>query len=206
MKEGQNSNNDSEVSQEENSHLEQENDSQPEEEQEEQEDTEEEMSLEEKCEDYKEKWLRAQADYRNLKKSISEKRDKWKQKSEFRILEEFIPVFDHFKKAYKHKPAEDDGDLEEWQSWAQGMEYILKQFNDILEDYNVKPIEAEGQEFDPSLHNATMEEHSEEIEEGMIMEVMEQGYRTDDKVIKPARVVVSKGQQSDEDESDEVES
>ncbi len=202
MTEKQNFNNEAESSQKKEKQTEQ-----KEEKNEEQEDVDQneegEMSLEEKCEDYKEKWLRAQADYRNLKKSISEKRDKWKQRSEFRILEEFIPVFDHFKKAYQHKPAEDDGNLEEWQNWAEGMGYILKQFNDILDDYGVEPIEAEGEEFDPGLHTATMEKNSEEVEEGRIIEVMEQGYKTEEKILKPARVVVSKGEDNSEEQDSE---
>jgi len=205
MKEDQNSNNETDNSQDQGKQTEQKKKGDEEQKSDaDRKEEQEEMSIEEKCEDYKEKWLRAQADYRNLKKSISDKRDKWKQRSEFKILEEFIPVFDHFKKAYQHKPAEDDGNLEEWQNWAEGMSYILKQFNDILDDYGVEPIEAEGEEFDPGLHNATMEKHSEEVEKGKIIEVMERGYKTEEKILKPARVVVSKGENTKEDQiSDE---
>lgn len=151
-------------------------------------------------EDYKEKWLRAQADYRNLKKEMANKRDEWRERITFQVLEDFIPVFDNFKKAYEHKPEnKEDSDLDEWENWAQGMEFILKQFDDILDDYNVTTIEAKGKEFKPALHNAIEKKFSSEFEQGMIMEVMESGYKTEDKVLKAAKVVVSKGpkQQSD---------
>ncbi|MFB6181395.1 MAG: nucleotide exchange factor GrpE [Candidatus Magasanikbacteria bacterium] len=163
---------------------------------------EQELSPEEKCEEYKEKWLRAQADYRNLKKSMAEKKDKMREETEFKVLEQFITVFDNLQKAYRHKPESDDEDLQEWQSWAQGMEYILKQFEDILDDYGVKQIESENAEFDPNLHTAAVEKHSEEVDEGMIMEVMEEGYKTDEKVLKPAKVAVSKGPETKSSEND----
>lgn len=167
------------------------------------EDQQEEKSPEQMCEEYKEKWLRAQADYRNLKKSMAEKKDKMREETEFKVLEQFIPVFDHLQKAYRHKPEEGKGDIDQWQSWAQGMEYILKQFEDILDDYGVRQIESENAEFNPNLHTAAVEKRSDEVEEGMIIEVMEEGYKTDEKVLKPAKVAVSKGiEPKDEIEGD----
>jgi molecular chaperone GrpE len=163
---------------------------------------------EESEEDYKEKWLRAQADYRNLKKEMAEKRDEWREQITFQVLQKFIPVFDNFKKAYEHKPEEnEENDNKQWENWAQGMEYILKQFDDILADYDVKKIEAKGQEFKPALHDAIEKKSSEEFEQGVVIEVMEQGYKTEEKVLKPAKVVVSKGskEQSEKKESDSEE-
>lgn len=164
----------------------------------EQEEKKEEQNKEtEEEQDYKEKWLRAQADYQNLKKSLSEKREEIRNRVEFQVLEEFIPVFDNFKKAYKHKPEEADDN--QWGNWAQGMEFILQQFDKILNKFGVQTIDTDNKKFDPNLHEAVERRESEDYKEDVIIEEIESGYKADDKVLKAARVVVSKGDDSTEE-------
>lgn len=139
--------------------------------------------------DYKEKWLRAQADYQNLQKEISAQRGMWVKMSELQILEEFIPVYDNFKKAFAYTAGSED---KEWQNWQKGIEYIKKQFSDILTQHGVSEIETVGKPFDPTRHEALSEEVSENHEEGIIIRELAGGYMMADKVIQVAKVVVCK--------------
>lgn len=136
--------------------------------------------------DYKDKWMRAQADYQNLQKEIADKRSQWVKMSEIQVLEAFIPVYDNFKKAAAHTP-EDGGN---WDAWAKGIGFIQKQFGDILSQFNVEEIKTVGEKFDIELHEAAGEEESEK-ESGTILKEVDAGYKANGKVIKPAKVIIA---------------
>ncbi|MBP6859460.1 MAG: nucleotide exchange factor GrpE [Candidatus Magasanikbacteria bacterium] len=148
----------------------------------------------EKCkaemEEYKSGWQRALADYKNLQKESADMRGVWAKASEQYILEEFIPVYENFKKAFAHKDAMTDE--KSWKQWADGIGYIQKQFGDILKNYQVEEIQTAGEKFDPRYHEAIGEEESSEVESGIILKEVEGGYKRGDKIIKPARVIISK--------------
>src|SRR5262245_27905912 len=81
-------------------------------------------------EEYKIGWQRALADYQNLQKETAARRAELVSMSEQQILEDFIPVYDNFKKAFS---AKGDGEWsKEQESWVVGIQYIRKQFADIL--------------------------------------------------------------------------
>jgi len=139
--------------------------------------------------DYKDQWLRAQADYANLQKETSAKRGEWATMSEWQILEEFIPVYDNFKKAFS---VTIEGSDKQWESWKQGIGYIMKQFGDILKQHGIEELETVGKVFDPSLHESVSEELSDEYDDGVILREVDAGYKKGEKVLKVARVVVNK--------------
>ena len=141
----------------------------------------------ENCEEYKAGWQRAQADYKNLQKEIQDKKQEWLEYSKEQILEEFIPVYENFKKAYAHHPKEGD---KAWEAWSQGVGFIMKQFGDILKNQGVEEIKTVGEQFDHHLHEAVSEEDGEE--EGLILKEVESGYKMGEKVIRVAKVIVSK--------------
>ena len=140
------------------------------------------------AEEYKANWQRALADYRNLQKETAAMRSQWAQMSEEQILQNFIPVYENFKKAFSASLSA-DGD-KQWENWKQGIEYIMKQFGDVLKSYNVQEIKTVGEQFDPHWHEAVSEEDGQEA--GVILKEIEGGYKRGDKVIKPARVIISK--------------
>jgi len=139
--------------------------------------------------DYKDQWLRAQADYANLQKETAAKRSEWASMSEWQILEEFIPVYDNFKKAFSMNI---DGEDKQWESWKQGIGYIMKQFGDILKQHGIEEMETVGKPFDPSLHESVSEESSDEYDDGVIIREVDAGYKKGGKILKVARVVVNK--------------
>jgi len=139
--------------------------------------------------DYKDQWLRAQADYANLQKETVAKRGEWAAMSEWQILEEFIPVYDNFKKAFSMHI---DGGEKQWESWKKGIEYIMKQFGDILKQHGIEEMETVGKPFDPNMHECVSEEASDEYDDGVIIREVDAGYKKGEKVLKVARVVVNK--------------
>ena len=107
-----------------------------------------------------------------------------------KLLKEFLPVFDNFTTAFAHqeKLSEDSN----WQNWAKGIEYIKKQFEDILTQSGVEIIKTVGEDFDPTYHEAVSEEESKEIESGKIIKEVGVGYKVGEKILKVAKVVVAK--------------
>jgi molecular chaperone GrpE len=74
-----------------------------------------------------------------------------------------------------------------------GMVLVQKQLNDLLADNGLQPIEAEGKAFDPNLHEAIAHEISNEFAEGVVVRQARRGYRLKDRLLRPAKVVVSRG-------------
>ncbi len=138
--------------------------------------------LEKQAQDYLAGWQRAQADYQNLRKRMSEEENQARQSAEKSLLHDLLAVVDNFNEAYKHLPT----DLAE-NSWQKGIEHIKNQLNGFLENQGVKKIEALGKIFDPAFHEAVAEVESEQ-ENGTIVEEVKCGYLYHDQVLRPAKV------------------
>jgi molecular chaperone GrpE len=143
--------------------------------------------------EYKSGWQRAVADYKNLQKEVNARQAEWAQYSERQILEEFIPVYDHFKMAFAHHPElkSTDENNKQIKNWIDGIGHIMKQFGEVLKAHNVEEIKTVGQVFDTQLHESAGEEESEG-KAGMIVREVSGGYKMGERVIKPARVIIAK--------------
>lgn len=146
--------------------------------------------VEDEAEKYKASWQRALADYQNLQKEIFARRQEWFEMSEQQIIEEFIPVYDHFKKAFGHK--EQVTMNKEQESWVNGIGHIMKQFGDILKRHKVEEVKTVGEKFDPSIHESVGELEVEGKEHGKIVKEVDGGYKMGGRVIKAARVIIAK--------------
>lgn len=157
-----------------------------------------------KCEEYKAGWQRATADYQNLKKEVENMRGEWARYSEQQILEEFIPVYDNFRKAFAVETrliasVQED---KNWENWQKGIEHIMKQFGGVLKSHGVEEIKTMGEMFNPELHEAVGtgfenlsvqgEDQDLPTHEEIIVKEVEAGYVMRGKVIKVAKVVVGK--------------
>ncbi len=147
-----------------------------------------------KAEEYKKDWQRALADYKNLQKETTERRSEWAQMSKTMILEDFIPVYDNFKTAFFHHPllSADNDEHKQIKSWVDGIGYIMKQFGDVMKSHGIEEIKTIGEKFDPSLHESVGEEESAGTESGMIVKEASGGYKMAGKVVKVAKVIISK--------------
>ena len=76
-------------------------------------------------------------------------------------------------------------------SWFVGIQLVLRKLEGILEKENIETISAVGEEFDPNIHEAVMQEPSEEFASGVVVRELQTGYRLGERVIRPAMVIVA---------------
>ena len=145
----------------------------------------EDMSNEGVAEDYKNRWLRAVADYQNLVKDTAKEREQWVKFSNQELIMELLPIVNHFHQAAKHVPAD-----QQTEAWVVGLFHVLKQFEDLLANLGVEPISAAGP-FDPAIHDAVDHQPSADHNEDEIIKEVTPGYTWHGKVIMPSRVVVA---------------
>lgn len=128
-------------------------------------------------EDYKNKYLRALADYQNLlKRSLEEKREFAKFANE-NFLIEILPVYDNLKMSLDHTDKEVEAS-----GWATGIKYIVKQFKDFLEANGVEEINTQGENFNHDTMEALKGNGEKVIKE------LKSGYKLKGKVIVAAKV------------------
>lgn len=144
-------------------------------------------TAEKRAEEEHENFLRTLADFNNYRRRAREELQQTGQIA----LEDFVvgllPVLDNFERAVK--TAEEAGDFD---ALHDGLILILRQLRDLIEKEGIKPIEAEGQEFDPARHEAVMRVDTEEHPDNIVIEEVQKGYMLGDKVIRPSMVKVAR--------------
>ena len=146
----------------------------------------EEEKLRARVAELEDKLLRTAADFENRKKRLDRQAEEAIRSSTDRLISQLLDVVDNFERALHH------GD-ENKESFRQGIELIFSQLNDLLGRYDVRPIDAVGKPFDPSLHEAIMQIDSDEHDEGIVAMEINKGYRAGDRVLRYAKVGVSRG-------------
>jgi len=138
---------------------------------------------------FKDLALRSQADFDNYRKrSTREKEDAIKY-ANATFLERLIPIFDNFELGLTAAKSSGEG-----ASILAGFEMVAKQLGDFLADNGVQAVDAAGQPFDPNLHEAVAQEESADAPEGIVLRQLRKGYKLRDRLLRPATVIVSKGQ------------
>lgn len=145
-----------------------------------------EEKTEEKADDGNEKYVRLMAEFQNYKKRVAKEKNDIREYATEKLVMELLPVLDNFERALVAS-AEDDP-----AGYAKGMELIFTQMVTELQKSGLAEVEAEGQDFDPTKHNAVMTEENEELESGKVSKVLQKGYALNDKVIRPSMVAVTK--------------
>jgi molecular chaperone GrpE len=140
-----------------------------------------------KSDEYLDGWQRARAEFANYKKRIEREQEEGRARAAAALLTKILPVEDDLERALRDRPDDDHT-----RSWADGIELIQRKLAALLESEGVEIIPAEGQTFDPTLHEAVTHEESRDHREGQIIEVIQQGYRLGERVLRPARVRVAK--------------
>lgn len=130
--------------------------------------------------------LRARAEYENARKRMLRDMDRVRRTAAETLITDLLPVLDHLALALQHADDVSGG-------FAEGVEMVLKQFCETLSKHGVQPIPAEGQPFDPNVHEAMMQRPSEEVEAGMVLDEFQKGYTLGGVVLRPAKVIVSAG-------------
>ena len=131
--------------------------------------------------------LRSQADFENYKKRAAREKEDAVKYANSSLLQRLVSILDNFELGLAAAKTES-----EQSPIYSGMVLVQKQLNDLLEENGLQAIEAEGKKFDPNLHEAIAHEPSE-IPEGTVIRQARRGYRFKDRLLRPARVVVSSG-------------
>ena len=132
-------------------------------------------------------WQRARADLLNYKK------DELKRVSQFvdyalsELVLKILPVLDSFEKARKELPENLKGN-----KYLEGFFQIEKQLLSVLKSQGVEKIESLGEKFDPRIHEVVGEVEAKDKEAGVVVEELEKGYRIGEKLLRPAKVKISK--------------
>ncbi len=132
--------------------------------------------------------LRSQADFDNFKKRAAREKEDAIKYANSSLLERLIAIVDNFELGLSAARSEGKNS-----AIYSGMHMVLKQLSDFLAENGLQPIDAEGQKFDPNLHEAIAHEPSEVVPEGVVLRQMRRGYRFKDRLLRPSSVVVSSG-------------
>ena len=132
-----------------------------------------------------EKYMRLMAEFQNYKKRVAKEKQDIQSFANEKIITELLEVLDNFERSLEHSSDADE-------NYVKGMEMIFQQLKTAMEKAGLKEIQALGEDFDPAVHNAVMQEESDELESGKVSKVLQKGYKLNDKVIRAAMVAVAK--------------
>lgn len=135
----------------------------------------------------KNQYLRTVADFDNYRKRTRKEKEDLEQQIKKNTLSELLPVVDSFERAKNHIKPKNDGEATICQSYKG----IYKQLAESLKRLGVAPMRAEGEEFDPNLHEAMLREPTSEHPEGTVIEQLQRGYMIGDRVLRHAMVKVA---------------
>lgn len=128
-------------------------------------------------------YLRLAAEYDNYRKrSQKEKENAWAT-AKAETIKELLPVYDNLERALKQETCDE--------AYAKGVQMTMTQLKTVLEKLGVEEIPAQGQPFDPNLHNAVMHMEDEAFGENIVAEVFQAGFKLGEKVIRHALVKVA---------------
>jgi molecular chaperone GrpE len=149
------------------------------------------LKLKEGAQEAKEYWdkiLRLQADFDNSRKRLEKEKQDFVKFANEGIILELLNVLDDLERTVGLAESQH----QDLSGFLKGVEMILAHFYEMLKEYGVKHIEAEGKIFDPHLHEAMMQVENKEIPEHTVTEEMQKGYMLNDRVIRTSKVKVSK--------------
>jgi len=134
------------------------------------------------------RFLRVSAEFENYKKRAAREMNDFRKFANESFVKAMLPVVDNLDRAIESSNNDKHADT----SMLEGVDMILKEILKIFEQYNVKPFESLGKTFDPSLHQAVMQEETEVYPENSVVNELQKGYMMHDRLLRPAMVVVSK--------------
>lgn len=142
--------------------------------------------LEAQVSDYKDRWLRAAAEFENYRKRSTKEWELLKQQSRTEVVLEVLSSLDDFERAFAVVEDEDESEF------VRGIRLIYNNLLAALQKLGVAEIDAHHQPFDPARHMAVGQIETTEAESGQVAQVVARGYSMDGVVIRPARVIVAK--------------
>ena len=146
-----------------------------------------EEKLQKELDELNDKYLRLMSEYANYQNRTTKEKAARYADAIVDAVAELLPVGDNLERALKTEVTSEDA-----LKFKEGIEMVMKQFNDCLEKLHVKPIQAEGEQFDPNFHNAVMHIEDESIDDNTVVEDLMRGYiYNDERVVRHSMVKVA---------------
>ena len=133
--------------------------------------------------------LRLSAEFENYKKRMQRQAEDHRKYANESIIKDLLSVVDNLERAVN---ASQQSGSEADACMLEGLEMTLNEIRKVLKKYHVEPVEAVGQPFDPTYHEAVMQQPSEDYPDNIVIQEMQKGYMLHDRLIRPAMVVVAK--------------
>jgi len=146
--------------------------------------------------DFKSKYYYLAAELENLKKRHERELENTVKFGNERVLKNLIEVVDNFERTITAMTASPMAKEENFKSWVEGIEMVRKQFLETLAKSGLTPIESLGKIFDPNVHEALSQIEMDDKEEGTIVTEFEKGYMLNGRLLRAAKVVVTKKKES----------
>lgn len=147
--------------------------------------------LENEVKDLRDSLARRQADFENYRKRMERERSETYSRVVVDIAAKLLPVLDNLKRALETEASVEASESDEFRHFLSGVDLIYKQLNGVLEALGVKAVPAEGEQFDPHLHEAVVTEPTDDYEPDTVMQEIVRGFKVGDKLIRPALVKVA---------------
>jgi molecular chaperone GrpE len=147
--------------------------------------------LEGEVRDSKDSLARRQADFENYRKRMERERGETYNRVVADIAAKLLPVLDNLKRALETEASVEANESDEFRHFLSGVDLIHKQLNGVLDALGVKPIPAEGERFNPHLHEAVVTEPTDDYAPDTVIQEIVGGYRLGDKLIRPSLVKVA---------------
>lgn len=139
---------------------------------------------EKESEEYLDLARRTKAEFENFRKRTQKEKESLYDDGFSDAVKNVLPILDNLERAVSFNTSEKS-------SFSEGVEMVLKMFKDSLSKMGIEEIEAVGKKFDPDFHNAVMHIEDEALEENVIVEVLQKGYKFKNKVIRYSMVKVA---------------
>jgi molecular chaperone GrpE len=145
------------------------------------------QAMERELEEQRNLYLRTLADFQNYRRRQQDEMERGRLRLLESLMEELLPILDNFERALQAAEA-----TRELDPLLEGVRLTERQIKALLARYDIHPIVAVGQPFDPNLHEAIQRIETDEYEDGIIIDEVERGYRIGERVLRPSRVIVAR--------------
>ena len=139
--------------------------------------------------DFRDQYLRLQAEFENFKKRMHKEQSEMLKYAQLPLLRDLTGVMDNLERAIGHAKESDNPDQG---AFVSGLEMVTKQINDIFERYGMLRIQAAGEEFDPTRHEAMNVVETDEVPDNNVLHEIQTGYSLHERIVRPAMVTVAK--------------
>jgi molecular chaperone GrpE len=154
-------------------------------------------ALSKERDELKDRFLRLQAEFDNFRRRNLKERQEAHNYGHQNVVKDLLPTVDNLDRAIEHSVGAAEGSTsEDLQALLQGIELVRREFLGMLGKHSVTKIEAADRPFDPAVHEAMTQVVDDSVPQGTVIQVLEEGYQLKDRMLRPARVVVSKQSES----------